>query len=172
MTSCKSTGRCPAGPDSRSPRGWPRRSRAVGTSPLGHLVLNARVLFRRRLADAPPLLVVPDLDQVVDADDPGDAADPGILPLVGGQDDSTLAVEFALPGGAEHHASQAALLRRCRGAQPQALLLRPFLRRIDLQTALRALGNDRPTGELFPKTGGNRNPSFRVHGVPVRAQEH
>src|SRR3989442_4009701 len=117
MTSCKSTGRCPAGPDSRSPRGWPRRSGAVGTSPLGHLVLNARVLFRRRLADASPLLVVPDLDQIVDPNDPGDVADPGILPLVVGQDESSLAVEFALPGGAEHHAGEAPLLRRCRAAQ-------------------------------------------------------
>src|SRR2546428_10559806 len=127
MTSCKSTGRCPAGPDGRSPRGWPPRSRALRTSPLGYLVLNSRVLFRRRLADAPPLLVVPDLDQVVDADDPGDVADPGILPLVGGQDDSALAVEFALPGGTEHHAGEAPLPRRCRGAQPWALLPGPLL---------------------------------------------
>src|SRR2546429_1832070 len=133
MTSCKSTGRCPDDPDGRSSREWPLRSRVVGTSPLGHLVLNSRVLFRRRLADAPPLLVVPDLDQVVHANDPGDVRDSGILPLVGGQDDSSLAVEFALPGGAEHHAGEAALLRRCGGAQPQALLLRPFLGRGDPQ---------------------------------------
>src|SRR5438128_8702565 len=149
MTSCKSTGRCPAGPDGRSPRGWPPRSRALRTSPLGHLVLNSRVLFRRRLADAPPLLVVPDLDQVVDTDDPGDVADPGILPLVGGQDDPSLAVEFALSGGAEHHAGEAPLLGRRHRTQAQALLLRPFLGRVDLQAALRALGDHRAGWQLF-----------------------
>src|SRR5207247_5207569 len=117
-------------------------------------------VFRpRRLSDALRLLVVPALVQVFDTDDPGDVRDPRILPLVGGQDDSSLAVEFALPGGAEHHAGEAALLRRCGGAQPQALLLRPFLGRINLQAALGALGNDRPTRKLFPKTGGNRDPS-------------
>src|SRR5436305_13512788 len=118
MTSCKSTGRCPDDPDGRWSREWPLRSRVVGTSPLDHLVLNSRVLLRRRLADTPPLLVVPDLDQVVNTDYPGDVRDPRILPLVGGQDDSSLAVEFALSGGAEHHAGEAPLLRRRRGAQP------------------------------------------------------
>src|SRR2546423_14578346 len=102
MTSCKSTGRCPDGPDGRSPPGRPRRSRARGTSPLGHLVLDTRVLFGCRLADPAPPLVVPDFDQVVDADNPGHARDARILPLVGGQDDSFLGVELALPGGAEH----------------------------------------------------------------------
>src|ERR1700674_148065 len=172
MTSCKSTGRCPDGPDGRSRRGRPRRSRALRTSPLGHLVLNARVLLGRRLADAAPPLVVPDLDQVVDANDPGNARDAGVLPLIGGQDDASLGVEFALAGGAEHHAGEAPLLRRRRRAQPQALLLRPFLGRIDLQTTLGALGDDGPTGELFPKTGGNRDSALGVHRVAVGAKEH
>src|SRR5690349_19456510 len=100
MTSCKSTGRCPDGPDGRSNRGRPARSRALGTSPLGYLVLDSRVLFRRRFADVPPVLVVPDLDQVVHADDPGGSGDPRILPLVGREDDPSLGVELALPGGA------------------------------------------------------------------------
>src|SRR6266852_8390680 len=169
MTSCKSTGRCPDGPDGRSRRGRPRRSRALGTSPLGHLVLNARVFLRCRLANPAPSLVVPDLDQVVDANDPGNARDAGVLTLVGGQDDASLGVEFALAGGAEHHAGETALLRRCRRAQPQALLLRPFLGWIDLQATLGALGDDRPTGELFPKTGGNRYPTFGIHRVPEGA---
>src|SRR5438128_5515295 len=99
MTSCKSTGRCPAGPDGRSGRGRPRRSRARGTSPLGHLVLNPRVLLGRRLANPAPPLVVPDLDQVVDAHDPGHPRDSGVLPLIRGQDDASLGVEFALAGG-------------------------------------------------------------------------
>src|ERR1700682_4892416 len=172
MTSCKSTGRCPDGPDGRSSRGRPRRSRARGTSPLGHLVLNARVLLRRRLADSAPPPVFPDLDQVVDAHNPGHARDPGVLPLVGGQDDSSLGVEFALPGGAEHHAGEAPLLRRRRRAQPQPLLLRPFLGRIDLQATLGALGDDGPTRELFPKTGGDRHSSLGVDRVPVGAKEH
>src|SRR5260370_29606396 len=127
MTSCKSTGRCPDGPDGRSSRGRPRRSRARGTSPLGYLVLNARVFLGCRLADAAPPLVVPDLDQVVDANDPGDPRDAGVLPLIGGQDDASLGVEFALAGGAEHHAGESPLLRRRPLAQPQALFLRPFL---------------------------------------------
>src|SRR5713226_516635 len=118
MTSCKSTGRCPDGPDGRSKRGRPRRSRAWGTSPLGNLVLNARVFLGCRLADPAPPLVVPDLDQVVDPTDPGYARDARVLPLVGGQDDASLGVEFALPGGAEHHAGEPPLLRRCRRAQP------------------------------------------------------
>src|SRR6266849_3366636 len=172
MTSCKSTGRCPDGPDGRSRRGRPRRSRARGTSPLGHLVLNARVFLGRRLADPAPPLVVPDLDQVVDAHNPGHTRDTGILPLVGGQDDSSLGVELALPGGAEHHAGEPALFRRRRRAQPQALLLRPFLGWIDLQAALGALGDDGPTRKLFPKTRGDRDPSLGVDRVPVGAEEH
>src|SRR5947209_4960742 len=120
----------------------------------------------------PPPPVVPDLDQVVDADDPGDSRDPGVLPLVGGQDDSSLGVEFALPGGAEHHAGESPLLGRRRRAQPQALLLRPFLGRIDLQAALGALGDDSPTGKLFPKAGGNRHPTLGVDRVPVGTEEH
>src|SRR2546423_5274827 len=117
MTSCKSTGRCPDGPDGRSPTGRPRRSRARGTSPLGHLVLDSRVFLGCRLADATPSLVVPDFDQVVDPNDPGDTGDGGVLPLVGGQDDSSLGVEFALPGGAEHHAGEPPLLPRPGTAQ-------------------------------------------------------
>src|SRR5207248_8113260 len=172
MTSCKSTGRCPAGPDGRSSRGRPRRSRARGTSPLGHLVLNPRVLLGRRLADPAPPLVVPDLDQVVDPDDPGNAGNAGVLPLIGGQDDASLGVEFALAGGAEHHAGEPPLLRRRRRSQPQALLLRPFLGRMDLQAALGALGDDGPTGELFPKAGGNRHSTLGVDRVPIGTQEH
>src|SRR5205823_65195 len=172
MTSCKSTGRCPAEPDGRSSRGRPRRSRARGTSPLGHLVLNPRVLLGRRLADPAPPLVVPDLDQVVDPDDPGNAGDRRVLPLIGGQDDASLGVEFALAGGAEHHAGEPPLLRRRRRSQPQALLLRPLLGRIDLQTALGALGDDGPAGELFPKPGGNRYPTLGIDRVPVGAEEH
>src|SRR6266852_3141869 len=171
MTSFKSTGRCPDGPDGRSSRGRPRRSRALGTSPLGHLVLNARVFLGSRLADAAPPVVVPDLDQVVDSNDPGNPRDVGVLTLIGGQDDASLGVEFALAGGAEHHAGETPLLRRCRRAQPQSLLLRPLLGRIDLQTTLGALGDDRPTGELFPKTRGNRHPTFGIHRVPVGAAE-
>src|SRR5438552_720284 len=172
MTSCKSTGRCPAGPDGRSSRGRPRRSRALGTSPLCHLVLNPRILLWRRLADPAPPLVVPDLDQVVDPDDPGNAGNAGVLPLIGGQDDASLGVEFALAGGAEHHAGEPPLLRRRRRSQPQALLLRPFLGRIDLQAALGALGDDGPTGKLFPKAGGNRHPTLGVDRVPVGTEEH
>src|SRR5438552_4012292 len=149
MTSCKSTGRCPDVPDGRSSRGRPPRSRSLGTSPLGHLILNARVFFRRRVADPPPLLVVPDLDQVVDAHDPGGRGDARVLPLVGRQDDSSLGVELALPGGAEHHAGEPPLLRRRGGAEPQALLLCPLRRRIDLQAALRSLGNHGAARQLL-----------------------
>src|SRR5947209_7210148 len=141
MTSCKSTGRCPDGPDGRSTRGRPARSRALGTSPLGHLVLNPRVLFRRRLADAPPVLVVPNLDQVVDADDPGDAGYPGVLPLIGAQHDPPLSVELAFPRGAEHHARQAPLLGRRGRTKPQALFSPPLLRWVQLQAAFGAFGN-------------------------------
>src|SRR5260370_3418618 len=172
MTSCKSTGGCADGRGGRSSRGRPRRSRALGTSPLGHLVLNARVFLGCRLADAAPPLVVPDLDHVVDANDPRYARDAGVLPLIGGQDDASLGVEFALAGGADHHAGEPPLLRRRRRAQPQALLLRPFLGRIDLQAALGALGDDGPTEELFPKTCRNRHPTFGIHRAPVGAEEH
>src|SRR5260370_31631631 len=112
MTSCKSTGRCPDGPDGRSRRGRPRRSRARGTSPLGHLVLNARIFLRCRLANPAPPLVVPDLDQVVDSNDPGNPRDVSVLQLIGGQYDASLGVEFALAGGAEQHAREPPLLRR------------------------------------------------------------
>src|SRR5919109_122186 len=122
MTSCKSTDRCPDGPDGRSRRWPPARSRARGTSPLGHLVLNPRVFLGRRFANAAPVLVVPDLDQVVDSNDPGHVVDPRVLPLVGGQDDSSLGVELALPGGAEHHPGEASLLGWRRRAQAQTLL--------------------------------------------------
>src|SRR6202022_1186840 len=162
MTSCKSTGRCPDDPDGRASRGRPRRSRALGTSPLGHLVLNARVFLRCRLADVAPPLVVPDLDQVVDANDPGDARDAGVLPLIGGQDDSSLGVELALAGGAEHHAGEPPLLRWGGRAKPQALLLRPFGWRIDLQAALRPLGYHGAARQLFPKPGGDRDASLGV----------
>src|SRR5919198_3046585 len=172
MTSCKSTGRCPDTPDGRSRRGRPGRSCARGTSLLGHLVLNARVLLGCRFADAAPVLVVPYLDQVVDSNDPGDVRNGGVLPLVGGQDDSSLGVEFALPGGAEHHAGEPPFLRRRRGAQPQTLFLRPFLGRIDLQAALGALGDDGPAGELFAKTSRYGHPSLGIHRMPVRTHKH
>src|ERR1700736_6437926 len=162
MTSCKSTGRCPDGPDGRSRRGRPPRSRALGTSPLGHLVLNARVFLGRRLADPPPLLVVPDLDQVVDPNDPGGRGDARVLPLVGRQDDPSLGVELALAGGAEHHAGEPALLRWGGRAKPQALLLRPLGWRIDLQTALRPLGYHGAGWQLFAKPGGDRDASLGV----------
>src|SRR5437667_35486 len=141
-------------------------------STIGHLVLNPRVLLGRRLADPAPPFVVPDLDQVVDPDDPGNAGNAGVLPLIGGQDDASLGVEFALAGGAEHHAGEPPLLRRRRRSQPQALLLRPFLGRIDLQAALGPLGDDGPTGELFPKAGGNRHSTLGVDRVPIGTQEH
>src|SRR5438309_6878297 len=172
MTSCKSTDRCPGGPDGRVGRRRPRRSRALGTSPLGHLVLDARVLLRRRLADPPPLLVVPDLDQVVDPDDPGGGRDPRVLTLVGRQDDSSLGVELALAGGAEHHAGEPPLLRRRGRAEPQALLLGPFGRRIDLQTALRAFGDHGAGRQLLAEAGRDRDAPLGIDRVPVRSQEH
>src|SRR5919201_1161037 len=109
MTSCKSTGRCPDGPAVRSATGRRTRSRALGTASLGHLVLDARVFLRRRLADAAPVLVVPDLDQIVDAHDPRDAGNARILPLVGGQHDPPLGVELALACRAKHHSGQSAV---------------------------------------------------------------
>src|SRR5919201_1055026 len=172
MTSCKSTGRCPDGPAVRSATGRRTRSRALGTASLGHLVLDARVFLRRRLADAAPVLVVPDLDQIVAAHDPRDAGNARILPLVGGQHDPPLGVELALACRAKHHSGQPALLRGRGRAQPQALLPSPFLGWIQLQAAFGALGDDRASRQLLPKTGGNGNPSLGIHGMPVRTQKH
>src|SRR2546423_13299086 len=172
MTSCKSTGRCPDGPDGRSTRGRPARSRALGPPPLGHLVLNPRVLFRRGLANAPPVLVVPDLDQVVDADDPGDARYPGVLPLIRAQHDSPLSVELAFPRGAEHHAGQAAFLGRSGRTKAQALFPPPLLGWVQLKAAFGAFGNHGSGWKLFAKASRDGDASLGIHRMSVRTQKH
>src|SRR5215471_3258068 len=174
---------CPPAPKVQSMIVWPGcGARAASTSSARTGTWSVSVgktlgnIFRAPFDCLLPLApggAIPDLQVVEDAGHRHLTADARALEQVGGDHDPPLLVELRLRRGSEEEPLQRPGLAAEGVERPDPVReLRPFVDRVDVETAVQPTCDDHPVAELLAKARREGEPVLVVERVLVLAQQH